>query len=155
MIGGTGGSTRPTMRWPMTPTERTCRRFGVTVSTTLTWLPGTCFSRAGGTRYCSSPPRVWTISMPRPIEVLTEPPPELALDQPRLGLSVLQRQAKAGADEARQQRDRQQPRDRGRDRVGPAVDRRQEDQERRDDDQADDADPDRDVADAACTKSGA
>ena len=72
MTGGTGGSTRPTIRCPMTPTDFTCLRLGVTVRTTLTWLPGTCFSRAGGTRYCSTPPRVWTIIMPRPMEVLTE-----------------------------------------------------------------------------------
>src|SRR5437868_4924298 len=54
---GTGGSGRGTMRCPITPTDFTYRRFGVTVRTTGTWLPGTLLSLAGSTRYCSWPPR--------------------------------------------------------------------------------------------------
>src|SRR5205814_4222656 len=64
ITGGTGGSTRPTMRWPMTPTDYTWCRLGATVTTTLTWLPGTCVRRDGGTSSCTTPPRVSTINLP-------------------------------------------------------------------------------------------
>src|SRR6266481_4353048 len=144
MSAGTAVSTRGTTRCPITPTERTCRRFGVTVRTTLTWFPGTCFSRAGGTRNCSTPPRVCTISMPRPMDVLTE----LALDEAALRLAVLKRQPKARRDEASEQRDGQHPCDGSRYRVRPSVDGRHEDEDRRDDQETDDGDTDGDVTDA-------
>jgi hypothetical protein len=72
---------------------------------------------------------------------------QLALDQLGLRLPVLQRQAKTWADKARQQRDRQHPRDSGGNRHRPAVNRRDEDEQRGHDDKASDRSSDRDVAD--------
>jgi len=72
ITGGTGGSTRPTNALPITPMERTCRRLGVTVRTTVDLVAGHLLQASRRHQVLLDTTLVWTIIMPGPIEVLTE-----------------------------------------------------------------------------------